>query len=189
VKVGREIARWVHSKCAAKSFRIGLPHLCPEFELPEDLKRAPLIVVVETDEGDARCVVRFGRRNDAFDEVLTLTHLNDVTDLRRVAIKIAAAENPRRSCAVRAPRRFEEARGEGRSRALGRWKLMAFAGAEELLTSHPFDEAHEAELPGAYETQDLRLAGRAEVESDPEMSREFEETSLREGVEDSFEGR
>lgn len=50
MKVGGEVPRLVELRRLAKPMRLGLEHPRAELQLPEDLERPPLGVVVEADQ-------------------------------------------------------------------------------------------------------------------------------------------
>ena len=112
VQVGGEVPRRVDARHVAEAVSLRLVHLGAKLQLPKDLERPPLVVVIEADELDQRRVALLGRRHHVLHEPLPVTNLHDVALPWRVARDLMRSEERPRRGALRRAVSLEETRSQ-----------------------------------------------------------------------------
>ena len=134
-----------------------LVDLRPELELPENIQRPPLVVVVEADELH-KCRVPLGRgRDDVFHQPLAMANLDDVARSRGVAGDLVRRKDGTwRRALGRAVGLEKPGRQEG-TRSAGVVETVGAASSLQLVAAERTQQIPEPNLPGGHEGVDLAL--------------------------------
>jgi hypothetical protein len=177
VQVGREVMWRVELAHLTEAMRLGLQDAGTELELPEDLERPALVVVVETDQPDARRVAR--DLDHVLDQVLPVPDLHDRADLGHLGRGRPWPLREQRTEDVRIlDEPTEHPRREGRTRPAG---VVDPVRATRLLELVPGQEAREGRQIDRRRAQEPRrelLLRSRRRQHRAKLTRELRETNL-----------
>ena len=161
-----------------------MKHPRAELELPEDLERPALVVVVEADEAHEGGVSLCGGRHHALDQPLAVTNGDDVARARGVPRGLVGNEDRRRRRALGGAVRLEEAGSELWTGTAGVIEAVGPARDLELVPAEAREKLAEAERGRARQSVGLLLLVTARRDGDRQGLAQLEEPGLGKGQQD-----
>ncbi len=178
----------VHALRLAKAVGFRLEHLCSKLQLPNNLERPALVVVVKAHEPHDGSVSFRRWSDDGFDEPLTMAHTNDVALSGRIPRDRVGGEERLWRDAVNRAVRLKKARGKVQPSPPSVVEAMRSARGLQFITPKRAEKIGKTEHTGGNKRISLRVLGGIRRDHHCERACQLEKASLRERLQDGVRG-